>query len=90
MKEEGLQYFDGIFNAVRDRPGLALTVAAGSGMIIGVLAGGYVLSRESQMASATKVDFSRSQFLFATSQHVSRIFKCHFPGENLTIVLPSS
>ena len=37
---------EGIVQAVRDRPGLSLVLAAGSGLTIGILASSYALSRD--------------------------------------------
>ena len=59
MTEVGLHRVDSLLDAVRERPGLALAVAASSGLIIGALAGSYVLPRmQAEGDQAAKVNAS--------------------------------
>ena len=55
MSESWLN-FEGTAQAVRERPGLSMALALGSGLTIGILASSYVLSkREGEEASPAKV-----------------------------------
>ena len=92
MTEKSLNRIDIVLDAVRDRPGLALALAAGSGLVIGAAAGGYILSkRQAEVAPAAKVLFAATtqslhtllilQQAWPCTSAVCNIFACSHKNE---------